>query len=122
MADNGEPGGEEPDTGAKAPDPTFAATFASSLAASQSRVRAVTDQAGLAADERQLQLWEFIIRARYLVVGLLGVAALIPNVGPNNAWVGVGILLVGLPYTAFYHWWLKRTGVLLPIIAISDQV
>ncbi len=54
--------------------------------------------------------------------GGLGLAALLPQVGVDSLWVGVGILVVGLPYTAFYHWWLRRTRVLLPIIAISDQV
>jgi diguanylate cyclase (GGDEF)-like protein/PAS domain S-box-containing protein len=126
MADTGEgradPEGVQPDAGAPSSEPTLAATFASSLAASQSRVRTVVDQAGLAADERQLELWEFIIRARYVVVALLGCAALLPQVGVDSVWVGLGILVVGLPYTAFYHWWLRRTGVLLPIIAISDQV
>ncbi len=71
---------------------------------------------------RQRVLWQEIITARYAALALIGLACLLPQVGPHRFIVAGGLFFVAIPYNAVYDWLLRRNGILYPTLAYSDQV
>jgi PAS domain-containing protein len=80
------------------------------------------DPVSLASDTRQRALWAKIIWARYAAIALVGLGAVLAQEGGRRSLVALGLLLVGLPYNGVYDYLLRRTGVLYPTLAYSDQV
>jgi diguanylate cyclase (GGDEF)-like protein/PAS domain S-box-containing protein len=76
----------------------------------------------LESRERQLRLWRMTLRARYVAIAAAGLLALLPLAGAHHYWVAAITFLVVIPYNAACDQVMRRTGVLNPVIAYSDQV
>jgi diguanylate cyclase (GGDEF)-like protein/PAS domain S-box-containing protein len=84
--------------------------------------RQVSPSTEFEAHERQLVLWRMIVRARYVAIGIVALATLLPSVGPHRYWIAAGLVLLVLPVNALYDLAMRRGGVLHPTLAFSDQV
>jgi diguanylate cyclase (GGDEF)-like protein/PAS domain S-box-containing protein len=85
-------------------------------------VNAVGAGSALESQERQLELWRMILHARYLAIALAGLLAVTPTAGPRGMWVALLTFATVLPYNGVYELIMRRTGVLSPALAYSDQV
>jgi diguanylate cyclase (GGDEF)-like protein/PAS domain S-box-containing protein len=80
------------------------------------------DSAFLEARERQLALWRMLLRARYVAIGAAAALALTPAAGPRHWWVALIAIVVVIPYNGAYDLIMRRTGVLPPTVAYTDQL
>jgi diguanylate cyclase (GGDEF)-like protein/PAS domain S-box-containing protein len=79
-------------------------------------------RAGLETPEQQVALWRLILSARYIVLGTIALATLLPQVGVRQVDVTLALIFIALPYNGIYDYLLRRTNVLYPTLAYSDQV
>ena len=79
-------------------------------------------RSGLETPEETLAIWRLILSVRYAVLGAIGLATLLPQVGGERLDVTLALIFIALPYNAIYDYLLRRTGVLYPTLAYSDQV
>src|SRR5688572_18352220 len=79
-------------------------------------------RAGLETPEEQLALWRLILSARYIVLGVIALATLLPQGGARRIEVTLALIFIALPYNAVYDLLLRRRGILYPTLAYSDQV
>jgi len=72
--------------------------------------------------ERQLVLWHMLINARYVGIVVLALLTLLPATGPSRLWFTLALITVVLPYNGIHDLVLRRRGVMLPTMAVGDQV
>jgi diguanylate cyclase (GGDEF)-like protein/PAS domain S-box-containing protein len=82
----------------------------------------LTGSSALESHERQRALWQMTLRARYAAIAAVGLLALLPVAGAHRFWVAAVTFGLVIPYNAVCDVVLRRTGVLTPVIAYSDQV
>lgn len=82
----------------------------------------LTGSSALESRERQMLLWRMTLRARYAAIAAAGLLALLPVAGEHRYWVAAITFFVVIPYNAIYDIVMRRTGVLTPVLAYSDQV
>ncbi len=79
-------------------------------------------RAGLETPDEQFTLWRLILQARYAVLAVIALATMLPQVGGRRLEVSLALIFIALPYNAIYDFVLRRTRVLYPTLAYSDQV
>jgi diguanylate cyclase (GGDEF)-like protein/PAS domain S-box-containing protein len=82
----------------------------------------LTGSTALESRERQRALWQMTLRARYAAIAAAGLLALLPIAGQHGYWVAAITFGLAIPYNAICDLVMRRTGVLTPVIAYSDQV
>jgi diguanylate cyclase (GGDEF)-like protein/PAS domain S-box-containing protein len=82
----------------------------------------LTGSSALESRERQRSLWRMTLHARYVAITTAGLLALMPVAGDHGYWVTAITFLLVIPYNAVFDLVLRRTGLLTPVVAYSDQV
>ncbi len=69
------------------------------------------------------ELGEVVFLSRHAAIIALAVsAALVPGIGPNRAWIAAAVLAFVLPYNVVLQYWMRRTGRIPVVMAMTDQL
>ncbi len=72
--------------------------------------------------ERQMALWQTLIKARYVGILVLVLLTLLPAIGPSRLRYTLALITVALAYNGVHDLLLRRRGVMPLTMAVGDQV